>query len=129
VSIAESGDLSMREATELNDSDYPPVSGFHTDKPKPMLALIDKVQVSRILNNEGYGVNQHQVKPLHFFPSPMDSFQYALYHFGIVDIYIVLMINKRQKSIYGYHILDLTQEYSLVDDLITRMKTQSPRLN
>ena len=58
------------------------------------------------------------------FPSPMDSFQYALYSFGQEDVFIVLMINIRQKTIYGYHILDLTQKNSLADDLINRLKNK-----
>jgi hypothetical protein len=58
------------------------------------------------------------------FPSPMDSFQYALYSFGLEDVFIVLMINIRQKTIYGYHILDLTQKNSLADDLINRLRNK-----
>lgn len=58
------------------------------------------------------------------FPSPMDSFQYALYSFGQEDLFIVLMINIRQKTIYGYHILDLTQKNSLADDLINRLRNK-----
>jgi hypothetical protein len=58
------------------------------------------------------------------FPSPMDSFQYALYSFGQEDLFIVVMINIRQKTIYGYHILDLTQKNSLADDLINRLKNK-----
>ena len=58
------------------------------------------------------------------FPSPMDSFQYALYSFGQEDVFIVLMINIRQKTIYGYHILDLTQKNSLADDLINRLRNK-----
>jgi hypothetical protein len=58
------------------------------------------------------------------FPSPMDSFQYALYSFGQEDLFIVVMINIRQKTIYGYHILDLTQKNSLADDLINRLRNK-----
>jgi hypothetical protein len=54
----------------------------------------------------------------------MDSFQYALYSFGLEDVFIVLMINIRQKTIYGYHILDLTQKNSLADDLINRLRNK-----
>lgn len=54
----------------------------------------------------------------------MDAFQYALYSFGQEDIYIVLMVNIRQHTIYGYHILDLTQKNSLADDLINRLRNK-----
>ncbi len=135
-------DSEPKPLAELNDSDYPRVYGSPVEtaavtatkssideltanpNPKAVVAIVDNKQVSRILKREGYNVTQHQVKPLNLFPSPMDAFQYALYSFGITDIYIVLMINKRQNTIYGYHILDLTQNYSLVDDLINRLKNK-----
>jgi len=55
----------------------------------------------------------------------MDSFQYALYAFGLKDLFIVIMINIRQKTIYGHHILDLTQKNSLADDLVNRLKNKN----
>jgi hypothetical protein len=55
----------------------------------------------------------------------MDSFQYALYAFGQENFFIVVMINIRQKTIYGHHILDLTQTNSLADDLINRLKNKN----
>ncbi|MGH1441691.1 MAG: hypothetical protein ACRBBR_16375 [Cellvibrionaceae bacterium] len=130
-------------ATELSDADYPPVYGepvFEkpgtataghaseleaiTEQCEPSTALVDNDKVGSILKSEGFGINNDEVKSLNIFPSPMDAFQYALYSFGITDIYIVLMINIRQRTIYGYHILDLTQNYSLVDDLINRLQNK-----
>ena len=117
-------------ATELSDSDYPPVYGTSPldnipgfTKP-PAVAIVDNNKVCEILNQEGYKTDQQQVKALNFFHSPIDVFQYALYYFGVTDFFIVLMINKRQRSIYGYHVLDLTQEYSLSEDLANRMKAK-----
>jgi hypothetical protein len=120
----------LTDSTELSDSDYPRVYGSPLDnlpgftKP-PAIAIIDNEKVCEILKQEGYNTQKSQVKALNFFHSPIDAFQYAFYHFGITDIYIVLMINKRKRSIYGYHVLDLTQEYSLSDDLVNRMKTKA----
>ncbi|MEO0444159.1 MAG: hypothetical protein AAFZ92_10570 [Pseudomonadota bacterium] len=117
--------------TALSDSDYPRVYGspLNTAKPNPYLhkssiTIIDNKYIHSILKNEGYEVPLDKVKNLHFFPSPMDAFNYGLYQFGLEDIFIVLMINKRQNNIYGYHVLDLTQKYSLEKDLRTRLKTK-----
>ena len=119
------------QETELSDSDYPPVYGslLSSAKPNqypqtPSNKIIDNKDVHSILKNEGYEVALDRVKHLNFFPSPMDAFNYGLYQFGLDDIFIVLMINKRQKNIYGYHVLDLTQQYSLEEDLLTRLKTK-----
>jgi len=54
----------------------------------------------------------------------MDAFRYALYSFGQENIYIVLMVNIKQHTIYGYHILDLTQKNSLEDDIINRLRNK-----
>ncbi|MGH1485030.1 MAG: hypothetical protein ACRBCI_02345 [Cellvibrionaceae bacterium] len=132
----------VKERTELSDSDYPPVYGTPYDssygsscdaspldnmpgftKP-PAVAIVDNEKVWKILRKEGYTAQKAQVKALNFFHSPIDVFQYALYYFGTTDFFIVLMINKRKRSIYGYHILDLTQEYSLSEDLANRMKAK-----
>jgi len=131
------------DSTELSDADYPPVYGepiikkakpnhiVHgspleaiTKQCKPSEALVDNNKVSTILRSEGFEVKDDEIKSLNIFPSPMDAFQYALYSFGITDIYIVLMVNIRQNTIYGYHVLDLTQNYSLVDDLINRLQNK-----
>lgn len=86
--------------------------------------LVDSKDVKKILDKEGFDPVIEDVKALNVFPSPMDAFQYALYTFGKQDMYIVLMVNIRLKTIYGYHVLDLTQEYSLADDLINRLKNK-----
>jgi hypothetical protein len=134
------------ETTELSDSDYPPVYGtpyntttydkeIDTDSGSPLdnlpgftkppsVAIVDNEKVWKILKREGYDLQKQEVKALNFFHSPIDVFQYALYYFGVTDFFIVLMINKRQRSIYGYHVLDLTQEYSLSEDLANRMKAK-----
>jgi hypothetical protein len=88
-------------------------------------AIVDNTQVIDILKREGYRMLEDAIKLVNTFPSPMDSFQYALYSFGQEDIYIVLMVNIRHKSIYGYHILDLTQKNSLADDLINRLRNKN----
>ena len=124
----------VKHKTELSDSDYPPVYGTPYEpspldgmpgftKP-PAVAIVDNEKVWKILKKEGYKPQKDAVKALNFFHSPIDVFQYALYHFGTTDFFIVLMINKRKRSIYGYHILDLTQEYSLSEDLVNRMKAK-----
>jgi len=131
------------ELKELSDSDYPPVYGepvferrspntivdnsqFEaiTEQCEPSSVLIDIHKVCEILNSEGFSVTDEDIDALNIFPSPMDAFQYALYSFGISDTYIVLMVNIRQHTIYGYHVLDLTQNYSLVDDLINRLQNK-----
>lgn len=136
-------DKTQAETTELSDSDYPPVYGEPvaeksnlsehlktavleaiTEQCQPSEALVDSHQVCKILKEEDYEVKDEDVKSLNIFPSPMDAFQYALYSFGVTDVYIVLMVNIRQSTIYGYHILDLTQNYSLVDDLINRLQNK-----
>ena len=130
MASAELGNAPEHELpAELTDSDYPPVGGFvpttNLNPKTTTTAVLEKSHITRLLKSEGYGVNDQQVVPLNFFPSPMDSFQYGLYQFGIKDIYIVVMINKRRKSVYGHHLLDLTQTYSLEEDLVTRMRSQS----
>lgn len=145
-------DAEQAELYELSDADYPPVYGepvlgrnssttvasnhssttiidhspFEaiTKQCDLSSALVDSHQVCQILTSEGYKVAEEEVRSLNIFPSPMDAFQYALYSFGITDIYIVLMVNMRQRTIYGHHILDLTQNYSLVDDLINQLQNK-----
>jgi hypothetical protein len=89
------------------------------------ITIVDDKQVKEILEREGYRMNKDELELVNTFPSPMDSFQYALYSFGQEDFYIVLMINIKHKSIYGYHILDLTEKNSLADDLINRLKNKN----
>ncbi|MFT6390093.1 MAG: hypothetical protein ACJAUP_003494 [Cellvibrionaceae bacterium] len=68
---------------------------------------------------------ENNIELVNTFPSPMDSFQYALYAFGQEDFFIVIMTNIRQKTIYGYHILDLTDKNSLADDLVNRLRNKN----
>ncbi len=89
------------------------------------ITIVDDKQVKDILEREGYRMNKGKIELVNIFPSPMDSFQYALYSFGQEDFYIVLMINIKQKSIYGYHILDLTQKNTLADDIINRLRNKN----
>jgi len=138
-----SGEHQQSNPTELNDSDYPPVYGEPvfgktspntvvnsspleaiTEQCEPSTVLVDNHKVGTILKTEGFGIDENEIKSLNIFPSPMDAFQYALYSFGITDVYIVLMINIRQRTIYGHHVLDLTQNYSLADDLINRLQNK-----
>lgn len=133
-----------KDIDELSDSDYPPVYGepiFERTSPysatldnaleaiteqlEPSEALVDSKHVNILLKQAGFSdIDEDRIQSLNIFPSPMDAFQYALYSFGITDVYIVLMVNIRQRSIYGHHVLDLTQNYSLVDDLIDRLKNK-----
>lgn len=131
------------QQSELTDSDYPPVyaePGFERSSPntivdnspfeaiteqcEPSSALVNIHKVCQTLNSEGFNVSDKEINALNIFPSPMDAFQYALYSFGITDTYIVLMVNIHQRTIYGYHVLDLTQNYSLVDNLINSLQNK-----
>lgn len=106
----------------LVDSPFDNLPGF--TKPSTT-AIIDNAELIEILIKEGFNVNDEQIQALNFFNSPIGAFQYALYYFGLPDFYIVLMVNKRHSSVYGYHIIDFTDKYSLSDDLSNRMKTPS----
>lgn len=106
----------------LSDSDYPPVYGA---SPFDSLPGYTKAPAVAIIKKEGYDVTSDTVKALNLFQSPMDAFQYALYYFGVKDFFIVLMINKRQRSIYGYHVLDLTQKHSISDDIVNCLKNRN----
>lgn len=124
-----SSKLKAGKTVELTDSDYPPVYGAALESKSSAndrsVAIIDHLKICEILFDEGYEVEVKQVKSLNIFPSPMNAFQYALYSFGTADMFLVVMVNKRQNSIYGYHVLDLTQTYSLVDDLVNKLKAKS----
>lgn len=120
----------MEVTTAVSDADYPQVGLSPFDHlpgfTKPTSdALVDNRQIGAILKREGYGSHSKRIKAINFFVSPIDAFQYALYSFGITDIYIVVMVNKRQKTVYGHHIVDLTQEYSIADDIVNHMKNKS----
>jgi len=88
-------------------------------------AIIDNPELIELLGDEGFTVNDEQIQALNFFNSPIGAFQYALYYFGVPDFYIVLMVNQRKRSVYGYHVIDFTDKYSLSDDLSNRMKTSA----
>ena len=102
------------------DSPFDNIPGF--TKPSKV-AIIDNAELIEILDQEGFEVSEEKIQALNFFNSPIGAFQYALYAFGIPDFYIVLMVNKRKRSVYGYHVIDFTEKYSLSDDLSNRMKT------
>lgn len=132
----------------MSDSEYPPLYNVSSDSDDEIKSnieidqsslealletanadlkdsvLVDSEDVKKILDKEGFDPLIDDVKAINVFPSPMDAFQYALYTFGQEDMYIVLMVNIRLKTIYGYHVLDLTQDYSLADDLINRLKNK-----
>ena len=88
-------------------------------------ALVQEKDLHLLLKKEGFEVKTGDIKFLNIFPSPMDAFKYGLYSFGLEDIYLVVMVNIRQMTVYGYHVLDLTQNNSLVDDLINRLKNKN----
>lgn len=113
---------SARENAERADvnSPFDNIPGF--TKPSKV-AIIDNAELIGILSNEGFEVKDEHIQALNFFNSPIGAFQYALYYFGITDFYIVLMVNRRQRSVYGYHVIDFTDKYSLTEDLSNRMKT------
>jgi len=115
---------SARENFQRDDIDSPfdHIPGF--TKPTKV-AIIDNAELIEILDKEGFEVSADKIQALNFFNSPIGAFQYALYSFGVADFYIVLMVNKRKRSVYGYHVIDFTEKYSLSDDLSNRMKTPS----
>lgn len=88
-------------------------------------AIIKNTELIDILKLEGFEISNEQIQALNFFNSPIGAFQYALYYFSVPDFYIVLMVNRRQRSVYGYHVIDFTDKYSLSEDLSNRMKTPS----
>ena len=104
------------------NSPFDNIPGF--TKPSKV-AILDNEELAGILADEGFSVTNEQIQALNFFNSPIGAFQYALYYFGVTDFYIVLMVNRRQRSVYGYHVIDFTDKYSLSDDLSNRMKTSS----
>ena len=120
--------VASAEASEpsiLSESSASVEKTIETNQASPKQPLVSDSQVFTILSESGLEVDAGQVNALNFFPSPIGAFTYALFTFGIADHYIVLMVNSRNRSIYGYHILDLTQEYSLEEDLVTQMRAQA----